>query len=111
MAMLFQKEREYDVAHAHIKQAKLFGVNDVYCLGRVMQLQANLWYSQHRLEDAKSEALHALEIYESLGAAGDMQICRELLQAMRNTATKFQAELSGKATSKYAEFLISNSTS
>jgi hypothetical protein len=30
---------------------------------------ARVWYDQHRLEEAKSEALRAAQVYEKLGAA------------------------------------------
>ena len=55
-------------------------VNDTYSLGRAMGLQAMVWYRQHRLEEARSEALHAADIFEKFGAATDMECCRKLLQ-------------------------------
>jgi hypothetical protein len=55
--------------------------------------QAEVRYLQHRLEDAKSEALHALENYEESGAAVDAEIRRALLQkveqAMDNRSVSF----------------------
>ena len=41
----------------------LHAVNDVYCLGRTVRLQAAVFCRQRRLEDAKTEALRALEIF------------------------------------------------
>jgi hypothetical protein len=38
-----------------------------------MELQAWVWYNQHRLEEARSEALRAADIYEKLGAAKDVE--------------------------------------
>ena len=65
--------------------AKLYAVNDPYNLGFAMKLQAFVWYLQSRFEDAKSEALHALEIYERLGAIKDVGHCRDLLQKISET--------------------------
>jgi len=45
-----------------------------------MELQAYFWYQQDKLEQAKSEALRAVDIYEKLGAAQDVEGCRQLLQ-------------------------------
>jgi len=33
-----------------------------------MKRQAWVWYDQHRLKEAKSEALHVVDVYEKLGA-------------------------------------------
>ena len=44
-----------------------------------MKAQAGIWYRQHGLEDARSEALCALEIFEKLGAAQGVGFCRETL--------------------------------
>jgi hypothetical protein len=80
MARLFLDEHECDNAHAQIERAKSHAVDDVYELGRAMQLQAEVWYLQHRFEDAKSGALHALENYEKTGSARNAETCRTLLQ-------------------------------
>ena len=82
LARLFLSEEEFDSADAHIDQAKRHTAHEPYKLGRAMQLQANIWCLQDRLEDAKSEASRALEIYEESGAAVDARICRELLQEL-----------------------------
>ena len=44
-----------------------------------MELEAWVWYWEHRLEDAKFEALRAADVYEKLGAAGSAENCRTLL--------------------------------
>jgi len=80
LAGQFYDQRRFDDAHAHIERAKSHAVNDTYKLGRAMQLQANIWYSQERLEQAKSEGLRAADVYEKLGAARDLEMCRKLLQ-------------------------------
>lgn len=45
-----------------------------------METQAEVCYDQRRLEEAKSEALHAVGIFEKLGAGGDAKNTRKLLQ-------------------------------
>jgi tetratricopeptide (TPR) repeat protein len=92
LAQLFLNENEFDDANARIEQAKLHAVGDLYRLGRAMDLQARVLYRQGRLEDAKSEALHASEIYEKLGAAKDAGVSRDLLQ-------KVEQSLRGRAAS------------
>ena len=71
---------EFDIANTHIEQAKSHTAHDPYNLGYAMHLQANMFYLQHKFEDAKSEASRALEIYEKCGATRDIECCRELLQ-------------------------------
>jgi tetratricopeptide (TPR) repeat protein len=97
LVLLFHEEGEFDDANAHIEQAKSHAVNDAYKLGRAMEMQANIWFRQLKLEGAKSEVLQAFEIYEKLGAAGDAGDCRELLQeieqAMNIRPTSFRGKL------------------
>jgi len=45
-----------------------------------MEMEAAVWYRQDRLEDAASEALGALGIYERLRASKDPASCKGLLQ-------------------------------
>jgi len=80
LAELFLDEDRFNDAHAHVEQAKSHAVNDTYKLGRAMQLQATVWYKQRRLAEARSEASHAADVYEKLGAAQDLKSCRVLLQ-------------------------------
>jgi len=91
LSILFYHEDELDNANTHIQQAKANAVHDTYNLGCAMQEQATIWWLGGRLEDAKSEALHALEIFEKLGAAGDLKTCGDVLQeiekSMENTST------------------------
>jgi tetratricopeptide (TPR) repeat protein len=90
LASLFYKEGEFSDALAHTEQAQSHTANDTYSLGRTVLLQARVCYRQHRLEDAKSEALRALEIFEKLGATGDLGRCRTLLQNIEE-ATESEA--------------------
>jgi len=80
LAKLFSDEGSFDDANAHIERAKSYAVNDEFCLGRVMGLQAKCWHKRGRLEEAKAEALCALDVHERLGAARDAGLTRQLLR-------------------------------
>jgi len=80
LAKLFSEEGRFDDAHAYIERAKSHAIDDAYNMGRAMGLQANSWYDQRMFEKAKFEALHAADAYEKLGAAHDLEECRELLR-------------------------------
>jgi len=80
LARLYCDEGRFDNAQAHIENAKLRAFDQKYYLAHVMKLQADLWYGQHRLEEARSETLRAVDVYEKLGAAQDLKKCRRLLQ-------------------------------
>ena len=80
LAELFSAQGRSDDARAHIKRAKSHAVNDAHNLGRAMELQAGFWFGQRRFKEAKSEALRAADVYEKLGAAKDLEDCRELLR-------------------------------
>ena len=83
LAQLFRNQGKLEDAHAHIEHAKLQAIDSTYALGRATQMQASIWYRQHRLEEARSEALRAVNIYEQLGAATDLERCRELLRMIQ----------------------------
>ena len=80
LAQLFVCEGRFDDASAHIEQAKSHTVDSVYNLGSAMELQAGLWCLQRRFDEAKSEVLRAVNIYEGLGAAEDLENCMRLLR-------------------------------
>jgi tetratricopeptide (TPR) repeat protein len=80
LAKLFRDQGRFDKPHAHVEHAGSHAVSDPYLLGHAMQLVAGLWYIQGRLEEARSEALCAVGVFEKLGAANDMERCRILLQ-------------------------------
>ena len=82
MVLLYLTEGELDNANTHIEQAKSWVVDNVFLLGYAMYTQARIWHRQSRQEDARSEALCALEIFEKLGATRGVEDCRELHQAI-----------------------------
>jgi tetratricopeptide (TPR) repeat protein len=88
LAQLFLEEGRFNDTQAHIGYAKSYTTNNTFLLGRVVYLQANLWYKQGRFEEAKSEALHGVDIFEKLGAMKDADDCRELLQSIQEEMRK-----------------------
>jgi tetratricopeptide (TPR) repeat protein len=90
LASLFLNQGRFDDAHAHIQRAKIYTVNNAYDLGCMMELHAHIWYRQGGLEEAKSEALGAVDLFEKLGAWGveRLESCRELLQWIDEGARK-----------------------
>jgi tetratricopeptide (TPR) repeat protein len=103
LADLFSKEGRFDEAHAHIERAKSHTVNDTYNLGRTMGLHAQVWYAQHRLEEATAEALCAADVFERLGATTDVEGCKKFLQ--RIEAKRTRSPLSVDESDFDAEFL------
>ena len=87
LAELFDDEGELEDAITHIELAKSHAVDGAlpYELARATEMQAQLWLQQLRLEDAKSEALHSLEIYEKLGVAEGVSDSKDLLQEIERT--------------------------
>ena len=79
LARLLSAQGKFDDAQAHLEHAKPHAVDNPYFLARAMDQQAHLWYLQGRFEDAKSEALHALDALEKLGAASDAEDVRHFL--------------------------------
>ena len=87
LAQLFCDEDKFADAHTHIEQAKCHAnATGEYFLGYLVQLQAEVYYRQDKLEEATSEALCALEIYEKFGALGMVEECRALLKRIKRTA-------------------------
>ena len=80
LGKLFHNEGEFDNAHLQIEQAKSHAVGYAYGLARAVELQAEVYLRQCRFEDASSESLRALEMYEKLGSLSDAKDCRDLLQ-------------------------------
>jgi len=80
LADVFFHEDEFGDAHEHVERAKSHAVDDPYRLGRAMQLQTRFWYNRGMFEEAKSEALSAVDVYEKLGATEELKVCRVTLR-------------------------------
>ena len=79
LADLFLSEGEFEEATAHIDQALPYATDGSHRLGCAKYIQARIWSSQRALEEAKTGAMCALEIFEKLGATKDAGNCRNLL--------------------------------
>ena len=81
LARLFYRECRFDDAHIHIEHAKSHSVNNALQLAYAMETQAQVWYKQHKLEEARSEVLRAVDAYEKVGGTTRyVARCRTLLQ-------------------------------
>ena len=80
LAALYRDEERLDDAQAHAERAKSHAVNSSYNLGLAMEVQAGIWYRQHRLEEAKSEALRAADIFWELRIAEGAEAWRTFVQ-------------------------------
>ena len=86
LAVLLHDEDRFDGTQAHLDRARSHAVNNTYNLGVAMELQAMIWYKQGRLEEARTEALRAADVYDKLGATNKMEDCRKLLRKIENSA-------------------------
>jgi tetratricopeptide (TPR) repeat protein len=95
LAELFFKEGRFDDAHNHIEHAKSHAISDddTYCLGCTMELQAQIWHKEHRLEEAKTGVLGAANVFERLGATEKVENCRMVLQNIEEERLVTSGEL------------------
>ena len=96
LAELFSNERRFSDAHAHVEYAKLHTINSLYLLGRAMQLNARIWYGEGKLEEAKSEVLHAAGVFEGLGATRDLELCKTILQNIEKLGASSESDFNGE---------------
>ena len=82
LAWVFYEVGELASAQTHAERAKSHAFNNPYHSARAMDQQAHLWNRQRRFEDAKSEALRALDAFEKLGAVDDAEDMRKLLREL-----------------------------
>ena len=80
LAKLYSEEGKFDDAHMHIEHAKWHAGDDVLFLGCVVLISARVLYEQNRPAEGKPEALHALAVFEKLGATGFAEQTRKVLE-------------------------------
>ena len=80
LAEVFSEPGKFEDAQAHLERAEVHAVNDAYLLARAVEWQARLWDRQGRFEDARFEALRALDAFERLGATNDAKDAKQLLR-------------------------------
>jgi len=88
LVQLFFDQDRFDDANAHIEHAKSHTSNSAYNLGRAMNLQARVWYKQDRFEEAKSEALRAVDVFDKLGVTKSVDHTRKFLQRVETAMNK-----------------------
>ena len=91
LAQLFFDIKRFDDAHIHIERARSHAINHSYFLGRAMELQGWFLYKGGRFEEAKSEALRAVDVYEGIGATKDLENCKFLLRDIEEDIKKEMA--------------------
>ena len=96
LAQLFLSEGDFNGAHAHIERAKSHTSNNRHWLGCAIGLQACVWLRQGRFENARSDALHALELFRKLGAARDLEGCEGLLYAIESRSVSGESTPGGE---------------
>jgi len=92
LAMLYSRQGKFDDANAHVERIKSYAVNSPFDLALSMRAQAIISCQQSRFEQARSEVSRAVEVFEKLGAAQELERCRKIL-GMINSA-ELMAQLS-----------------
>ena len=80
LAVLYFEEKKFNDAHAHVEHAKSHVGNGTFFQGCVFSISARVLSDQNRPEEAKSEASHALAIFEKLGATNFVGTTTRLLE-------------------------------
>ena len=88
-------EDRFEDAHLHIEHAKSYVIDGTYLFGRAMELETEFWYEEERFEEAKSEALRTIGVYERLGAERDVEDCRTILRNIEQ-AMKRKSDFNGE---------------
>ena len=88
LAQLFFGENKLDEAHTRVELARSYAANDLYQLGRAMELQAVFWYEQRKFGEAKLEALGAISVFERIGAAEDIERCRSIIRGVEKATSE-----------------------
>ena len=99
LAQVFRDIKRFDHARAQIQRAKSHVGNDLYCLGWVTDVYADILLREGRFEEAKSEALRAADVFGKLGAATDAEYCEKILkfieEKMRTSVASGEQDSSG----------------
>ena len=80
LAVLFIQRDRLGDAQNHLEHTKTFAVNNTFLLARASLLRAKLRYKQDMFEEARSEALATLDVFEKLGSVNNAESARRLLQ-------------------------------
>jgi len=93
LAELLLDEGRFNDAQVHLEQLKLHAVNNPLHLGTAMVVQGSIWYHRGKLEEARSEASRAIDLYEKIGIfanrAGDLEKLIQRVEEEMNKGTAF----------------------
>ena len=78
LAGVLRKQGRFEDAQTRVEHAKLHA-NNAYELAHVVKMQAAVFFSQSRFEEARSELLRAIDAFEKLAATVDVEHCRWVL--------------------------------
>ena len=96
---MFSEEKRFDRAYAQIERARSHVDNDLYYLGWVTDVYADILLRDGRFEEAKSEALRAADVFGTLGAATNAEHCEKTLkfieEKMRTSVASGEPDSSG----------------
>ena len=98
LSRLFSDAGMFDEAQSHVEHTKVHARNSPYLLARVMHQQARVWDEQCMFEEAISEALRALEVFEKLGATHDAEITRQGIRHLNARKAKQCCRIHGVVT-------------
>ena len=85
---VFLGENRFHDARTHVERAKLHAANNARKMGHAMELQARVSFGECRFEEAKSEALCAIDIYGKVGSMIDVEKCRKILEDIEEQTKK-----------------------
>ena len=85
LADLYIEQDKLNDAQTHIEHVKSLAQDDKLKLGSAFYCGAEVLYKQKRFEEAKSEVLRALAIFEELGATTSAENTRRTLEAVEET--------------------------
>ena len=84
LAWALFKQGNLDGAHVHIERAKSHAINDKHKLGHAMETRACFLHTQRRFEEAKSEALCSIDVFEKVGYTQGLKRCEGLLEKIKS---------------------------
>ena len=78
LANMLRRQGRFEDAQVHLEHARLHA-DSAFQRAHTVKMQAAIFFSQGRLEEAKSELLCAIDAFEKLAATVDVEQCRWIL--------------------------------
>ena len=80
LSTVFSTERKFGDGQVHIERTKSLAANNANLLAFAILQRARIWNGQHRSDEARSEALRAINAFEKVGDTHRAERGRGLLQ-------------------------------